>query len=273
MRVAALQMVSTPNVHRNLDTAATLLRQASERGAALAVLPEYFCLMGQRDTDKLSIAESPGDGPVQRALAGLARELGLWIVGGTLPLQVAGHPDRVTNSCLTFSPDGQCCARYDKVHLFAFDNGRERYDESRVLRAGQEAVKLSLEAAAERWNLGFSVCYDLRFPELYRRLGQLEGGCDVVCVPSAFTYTTGQAHWELLLRARAIENQCFVIAAAQGGLHENGRTTWGHSMLIDPWGQVLAQCPQGEAVVLADLDHRRLEQVRTQLPALRHRVW
>jgi predicted amidohydrolase len=273
MRVAALQMVSTPDLHRNLDSAEALLRQAADGGAALAVLPEYFCLMGHRDTDKLSMAERPGDGPVQRRLAGLASELRMWIVGGTLPLEVAGSPGRVTNSCLTFSPDGQCCARYDKVHLFAFDNGRERYDESRILRAGDEAVGLTLEAAGRAWNLGFSVCYDLRFPELYRRLGQLEGGCDVVCVPSAFTHTTGQAHWELLLRARAIENQCFVIAAAQGGLHENGRATWGHSMVIDPWGLVLAQCPQGEAVVLADLDHGRLEQVRKQLPALQHRVW
>jgi nitrilase len=169
------------------------------------------------------------------------------------------------NSCLVFSPDGRVAARYDKMHLFAFDNGREQYDEGRVLEAGGELVALQ----AGHLRVGLSVCYDLRFPELYRAL--MRPPCDLITVPSAFTYTTGQAHWELLLRARAVENQCYVLAAAQGGTHENGRRTWGHSVLIDPWGEVVAVQAEGEAVVLGDIDEQRLASVREQLPALAHR--
>lgn len=278
MRVSAIQMVSTPDVARNLQAAQDLLRRAAADGVQLAVLPEYFCLMGLRDTDKLAIAEADGQGVIQAQLSALARELKLWIVGGTLPLRVAGDSDRVTNSCLVFAPDGERKARYDKVHLFAFDNGRERYDESRVLVAGQEAVAFELGVGPEGgastpWKVGLSVCYDLRFPELYRRLGSRDKACDLMCVPSAFTHTTGQAHWELLLRARAVENQCFVIASAQGGVHENGRRTWGHSMVVDPWGQVLAVQPQGEGLVTVDLSAQRLAEVRMQLPALQHKVF
>jgi nitrilase len=264
MKIAALQMVSTPEVARNLDAAARLIAQAAGAGAQLVALPEYFCLMGRRDDDKLGIAEAPGEGPIQRFLADQARQHGLWIVGGTLPLRT-GSAARVTNSNLVFAPDGSLAARYDKMHLFAFDNGREQYDEGRVLQAGGEPV--ALQAGPLR--VGLSVCYDLRFPELYRAL--MQPPCDLLCVPSAFTYTTGQAHWELLLRARAVENQCFVIAPAQGGTHENGRRTWGHSMIVDPWGEVLALQAEGDAVVLAEVDAQRLAAVRTQLPALRHR--
>jgi predicted amidohydrolase len=264
MKIAALQMVSTPEVARNLDAAARLISQAAAAAAQLVALPEYFCLMGRRDDDKLGIAEVPGDGPIQRFLSGQARQHGLWIVGGTLPLRT-GHAARVTNSSLVFAPDGGLAARYDKMHLFAFDNGREQYDEGRVLQAGSEPM--ALQAGPLR--VGLSVCYDLRFPELYRAL--MQPPCDLLCVPSAFTYTTGQAHWELLLRARAVENQCVVLAPAQGGHHENGRRTWGHSMIVDPWGEVLALQAEGEGVVLASVDAQRLEAVRTQLPALRHR--
>jgi deaminated glutathione amidase len=262
MKIAALQTVATPDVERNLETAARLIGEAARQGAQIAALPEYFCLMGQRDTDKLAIAEAPGDGPIQRFLSTQAREHGLWLIGGTLPMRAA-TPERVRNACCVFAPDGALAARYDKMHLFRFDNGRESYDEARVLEAGSEPV--ALQAGPVR--VGLSICYDLRFPELYRALGV----CDLLSVPAAFTHTTGQAHWELLLRARAVENQCYVLAAAQGGMHENGRRTWGHSMVVDPWGEVIAVRPQGEGVVIASIDPERLKAVRRQLPALEHR--
>jgi len=257
-------MVSTPDVTRNLQAAARLIAQAADAGARLALLPEYFCLMGRRDSDKFDIAEAPGDGPIQRFLSEQARQHRLWLLGGTLPLREAGAA-LLRNSCLAFAPDGRLAARYDKMHLFAFDNGRERYDEGRVLQPGTELVALQTDAL----RIGLSVCYDLRFPELYRAL--MQPPCDLITVPSAFTFTTGQAHWELLLRARAVENQCYVLAAAQGGTHENGRRTWGHSLLIDPWGEVLAVRAEGEGVVLGELDTERLARVRVQLPALAHR--
>ena len=263
MKIAAVQMVSTPDVARNLAAAGRLVAEAAEAGAALVALPEYFCLMGRRDTDKLAVAETLGEGPIQRFLADAARSHGVWLVGGTMPIRVPGVADRVRNTCLVFAPDGTRAARYDKIHLFAFDNGREQYDEGRVLEAGSEPV--AFMAGAHR--VGLSVCYDLRFPELYRHLLP----CDLICVPSAFTYTTGHAHWELLLRARAVENQCVVLAPAQGGTHESGRRTWGHSMVVGPWGEVLAQREEGEGVVLAEIDAVRLAQVRLQLPALKHR--
>ena len=264
MRIAALQMVSTPDVARNLDAARRLLAEAANGGAALAALPEYFCLLGHTDTDKLGVAEAPGDGPIQAMLSAAAREHALWVVGGTLPMRIDGDPTRVRNACCVFAPDGRLAARYDKIHLFGFDNGRERYDESRVLEPGSAVVALDL--APHPLRLGLSVCYDLRFPELYRRLG-----AELIAVPSAFTHTTGQAHWELLLRARAVENQAYVIAPAQGGRHENGRRTWGHSMIVDPWGEILAVQAEGEGVVAAELDPARLTEVRRQLPALAHR--
>jgi len=266
MKVAAIQMVSGTQLEHNLARARALLGQARAQGAELAALPEYFCLMGQREDDKLAFAEAPGNGPIQQMLSDTARELGLWIVGGTLPL-VADAPGHVRNTCFVFAPDGAEVARYDKIHLFRFDNGREQYDEGRVIEAGSAPV--GCEAAGLR--VGLSVCYDLRFPELYRQLGA-EHACDLISVPAAFTYTTGEKHWELLLRARAVENQSYVIAAAQGGRHENGRRTWGHSMIVDPWGEVLASLAEGEGVVMAELDRARLAQVRRQLPALAHRV-
>jgi len=264
MKIAALQMVSTPERDRNLDIARRLIGEAAAAGAQLVALPEYFCLMGRRDDDKLAIAESPGDGPIQAMLAAAAREHRLWVVGGTLPLRGADAAHAL-NTCLVFGPDGQPAARYDKIHLFAFDNGREHYDEGRTLNAGTQPV--ALQAGPVR--VGLSICYDLRFPELYRSL--MHPPCDLIVVPAAFTHTTGQAHWELLLRARAVENQSYVLAAAQGGTHENGRRTWGHSMVIDPWGEILACRPEGEGVVMAELDAARIAQVRMQLPALAHR--
>jgi deaminated glutathione amidase len=281
MKIAALQMVSSPDWARNRDAAARLVAEAAAEGAELVALPEYFCLMGHKDTDKLDIAEAQADahadsansgGPIQRFLADMAREHRLWLVGGTLPVAVRtgpGEPPRVLNRCCVFAPDGTRAAHYDKMHLFAYDNGREAYDEGRVLRAGNTPV--ALQAGGLR--VGLSICYDLRFPELYRALNSTPGQppCDLLVVPAAFTHTTGRAHWELLLRARAVENQCYVLAPAQGGVHENGRRTWGHSMVVDPWGEVLAVRPEGEGVVLAELDVARIAQVRAQLPALAHR--
>jgi deaminated glutathione amidase len=267
LTIAALQTVATPDVARNLASAGRLVAQAAQGGARLVALPEYFCFMGQRDEDKLALAETPGAGPIQDWLRDTARRHGVWIVGGTLPLRVAGDEQRASNACCVASPEGVLAARYDKVHLFHYDNGRERYDESRVLARGQAPV--AFDAAG--WRVGLSVCYDLRFPELYRRL--MQPPCDLIAVPAAFTHTTGQAHWEILLRARAIENQCYVLAPAQGGVHENGRRTWGHSLIVDPWGVVLGcRKDDGEGMVLAQLDRQRLRQVRQQLPALQHRV-
>ncbi len=268
MKIAALQTVSGTSLPANLERAGDLLRQAAAAGAELAVLPEYFCHMGHRDSDKLGLREADGQGTVQDFLAAAARANGLWIVGGTLPL-VAGDDARVRNTSLAFAPDGTRVARYDKIHLFKFDNGREAYDESRVIEGGAAPRSFELQSRdGERWTVGLSVCYDLRFPELYRALG-----AELLLVPSAFTYTTGQAHWELLLRARAVENLAYVCAPAQGGRHENGRRTWGQSMVVDPWGEVLAQrAEEGEGVVVADITKERLAQVRRQLPALGHRV-
>jgi len=269
MKIAALQTVSGSQLPANLDTAYGLLAEAARAGAELAVLPEYFCLMGQRDADKLAVREAFGQGQVQSFLAATARELGLWIVGGTLPL-VADSPQHVRNTSLAFSPQGECVARYDKIHLFCYDNGRgEQYDESRVIEAGGAPQAFTLPSRdGQAWRVGLSVCYDLRFPELYRALQ-----ADLLLVPSAFTHGTGQAHWEILLRARAIENLAYVAAPAQGGRHDNGRRTWGHSMVVDPWGAVLAQREEeGAGVVVAQLAWERLQQVRAQLPALQHRV-
>jgi deaminated glutathione amidase len=270
MKIAAIQMVSTAQVNDNLRQAGELLQQAADQGAELAVLPEYFCLIGQHDADKLAIQEAFGSGPIQQFLADTARRLKLWIVGGTLPLTGAGD-GKVFNSSLAFDAQGACVARYDKMHLFRFDNGRESYDESRVLERGHTPTRFALPSRdGHTWQVGMSVCYDLRFAELYR--GYASAGVDLLLVPAAFTHTTGRAHWEVLLRARAIENLAYVVAAAQGGVHPNGRQTWGQSIAIDPWGHVLAQQLQGAGVVLADLDALALQQWRSQLPALQHRV-
>ena len=270
MKVAAIQMVSTPDVPTNLEVARQLLKQAAAAGAELAVLPEYFCLLGRKDTDKLAFSEQPGHGPLQDFLSRCAQDFKLWIAGGTIPMR-SSQPGKVYNTTLVFNPLGHCAARYDKMHLFCFDNGSESYDESRVLTPGKTPTTFDLPSSdGHTWRVGLSICYDLRFPELYRALAQ--AGADLLLVPSAFTFTTGQAHWEVLLRARAIENLACVLAAAQGGLHENGRRTWGHSMVIDSWGRVLSQLVDGPGVVLADIDKAQLSAQRQQLPALGHRI-
>jgi nitrilase len=262
-RIAAIQMVSTPDVESNIASARRLVTDAARKDAGLVLLPEYWPILGMHESDKLAVAEQPGSGPIQDAMAALARELGIWLIGGTLPL-VAPAPGKVLNTLLAYNPDGKAVARYDKIHLFGFTRGEESYDESRTIVAGNEVR--TLETPFGR--VGLSVCYDLRFPELYRAMG----ACSLIVVPSAFTYTTGKAHWEILLRARAIENQCYVLAAAQGGVHPNGRRTWGHSMLVDPWGEVRAVLPEGEGVVIGEFTPERIDAVRGNLPALRHRI-
>jgi len=267
-RVAAVQMVSTARVDANLMAAEQLIAEAAATGAKLVALPEYFCLMGLKDTDKVAVRESFGRGPIQEFLAAQARLHRIWLVGGTLPLDAA-QPDRVLNTTLVFDPQGERIARYDKVHLFRFTRGAESYDEAATIAAGAQVATFDwTPAAGPPLKVGLSICYDLRFPELYRAMGRP----DLILVPAAFTATTGRAHWEVLLRARAIENLAYVLAPAQGGRHENGRATFGHSMLIDPWGEVIANRPDGPGVVFGDLDPQVIARCRSSLPALSHRV-
>ena len=261
-KVAALQMVSTPRVAENIDTAAALIAQAAMLGAKLVVLPEYFGILGMKDTDKVAVRESDGSGPLQDFLAAVAARHGVWVVGGSVPLS-CDEPGKVLNTTLVYDDKGRRVARYDKIHLFGFESGTERYQESATIVPGSTPVALDTPFG----RLGLSICYDLRFPELYRALA-----ADIIVVPAAFTATTGRAHWELLLRARAVENLAWVIAAAQGGRHENGRETWGQSMVIDPWGNVLACQAKGAGIVIAQIDPAFQQKMRASLPALGHRV-
>ena len=268
IRVAAVQMVSKPDVATNLREASALIAEAAARGARLVALPEYFCLMG-RDTDKVAVRENDGHGPIQDFLAETAARHRIWLAGGTVPL-AAPQPDRVMNSVLVYGPDGARVARYDKIHLFAFATGDESYDEAKTITPGRAVRSFEMAPAdGPTLKVGLSVCYDLRFPELYRSLGQP----DLILVPAAFTATTGRAHWLTLLRARAIENLCYVLAPAQGGRHDNGRATYGHSVLFDPWGETVAQIEEGPGVIVGDVDLERIARVRASLPALAHRVF
>jgi predicted amidohydrolase len=262
-RMAAIQMVSGPVVEDNLRAAEKLLAQASESGAQLAALPEFFPIMGIRETDKVKVSEPFGRGPIQEFLADCARRLGIWIVGGSVPL-VATAPDKVRNSCLVYDARGALVARYDKIHLFGFDNGRERYVEANTIEPGERVVTLDSPFG----RIGLSVCYDLRFPELYRQMGSV----DLILAPSAFTATTGKAHWETLVRARAVENLAYFLAPAQGGVHASGRQTHGDTMIVDPWGAVLDRVRAGPGVAVAEVDLARVQEVRAALPALTHRV-
>jgi predicted amidohydrolase len=261
-RVAAIQMISTPSIEENIATARRLIADAAQQGAQLVLLPEYWAAMGMQETDKLGYAEQVDVGPIQAFMAATAREHQIWLIGGTLPL-AAQVADKVLNTMMVYNPAGERVQRYDKIHLFSFTKGEESYDEARTIVDGHDVTTFE----APFGKVGLSVCYDLRFPELYRAMGD----CTLIVVPAAFTYTTGKAHWEILLRARAIENQCYVLAAAQGGRHKNGRTTWGHSMLIDPWGEVKTVLPEGEGLVIGDIEPHYLSGVRENLPALKHR--
>jgi nitrilase len=261
-KVAAVQMVSTPNVEENFATAQRLVGEAAQHGARLVLLPEYWSIMGMREADKIAHAENEQGGPIQQFMSDIAREYCIWLIGGTLPM-AAPDDGKVLNTTLVYDPSGMQVCRYDKIHLFSFTKGEESYDEARTIVHGKNIVGFD----APFGKVGLSVCYDLRFPELYRALGD----CALVVMPAAFTYTTGKAHWEILLRARAVENQCYVLASAQGGHHPNGRRTWGHSMLVDPWGEVKAVLPEGEGVIVGDIDTSHMQRVRESLPALKHR--
>jgi nitrilase len=262
VKVAAVQMVSTPDVAQNIVTAGRLIKQAAQQGAQLVLLPEYWQIIGMHDKDKIAHAEEVGAGPIQSFMSEAARENKIWLIGGTMPV-VAPIDGKVFNKTMVYDPQGRNIADYNKIHLFSFSKGAESYDESRTLVQGEQVSTFETPFG----KVGLSVCYDLRFPELYRAMGD----CTLIVVPAAFTYTTGQAHWEILLRARAIENQCYVLASAQGGVHPNGRRTWGHSMLIDPWGEIKAVLPEGEGVVVGEIEPSRLQSVRESLPALKHR--
>ena len=268
-RAAVVQMTSAADVAANLQAVRQLLRRAHEQGAQLAALPENFALMGRKETDKLAVAEQEGSGPIQDCLSECARELEMWVIGGTLPLAVPDQPDKVAAASLVFDATGKQVARYDKIHLFDVDlpQREERYRESATIARGAAPRVVSTPLG----ELGMAVCYDVRFPELFR---ELQGrGAQLLSVPSAFTVPTGRAHWDVLLRARAIENLCYLLAPAQSGKHENGRETWGHSAIIDPWGEILAcVTEEGPGVAVAEIDLMHQQQLRQRFPALSHRL-
>ncbi len=263
VKVAGIQMASSPQVASNLTEAERLITLAAEQGAKIVVLPEYFCIMGAKDIDKVHVREKLGDGPIQRFLSKMAKEHKIWLIGGTVPI-TSNFPNKVRNSCLVYNDKGVQVARYDKIHLFGLDLGTEHYHEENTIESGNEVVVVDTPYG----KIGLSVCYDLRFPELYRAMGQV----DMIVIPSAFTETTGKAHWEPLIRARAIENLCYVIAPAQGGYHLSGRETHGNSMIVDPWGVVLDRLPRGSGIVLANINRDYQKSLRQSLPALKHRT-
>ncbi len=265
-KCAAIQMASSPNVDANLIEAERLISEAAAKGAELVVLPENFAIMGLTEFDKLDHVEIEGEGPIQEFLAGVARRHSVWLVAGTIPLE-ATDKNKIRACCMVFDDSGNRVARYDKIHLFDAEvpGTNEQYRESDTIEAGDDA--LVFETPFGR--LGVAICYDLRFPELFRQM--LNSGIDIIALPAAFTQETGAAHWEVLVRARAVENLCYVIAANQGGFHINGRQTFGHSMIVDPWGRILAQRPTGAGFVCAKIDSAMLERVRGSFPVLEHR--
>jgi len=259
-------MASSPNVGANLLAAERLIEQAVSQRARLVVLPENFALMGKSETDKVSERESDSGGPIQAFLAEQAARHGIWLVGGTIPL-VANDENKIRATCLVFDEKGNQVARYDKIHLFDVElvDSDEQYTESETIEPGDQVVVIDSPFG----RMGIAVCYDLRFPELFRQ--QLEAGMEILVIPSAFTAITGRAHWDVLVRARAIENQCYVIAPNQGGYHLNGRETYGHSMIVDPWGTVLNSLAHGPGVVCADVELGRLNTARRNFPSIEHR--
>lgn len=263
VKIAGIQMASGPNVSANLSEAERLIEIAVNQGAKLVTLPEYFAIMGMKDTDKVAAREKEGSGPIQRFLSRMAKKHQIWLIGGSVPME-ASTPDKVRNSCLVYDPSGKQVARYDKIHLFGLNLGSEHYHEEATIEPGDKVVVLDTPLG----KIGLSICYDLRFPELYRAMGEV----DLIVVPAAFTDTTGKAHWETLIRARAIENLCYVLAPAQGGYHISGRETHGNSMIVDPWGVVLDRLPRGSGVVIAGINPAYQASLRKSLPALKHRT-
>jgi nitrilase len=262
-RVAAIQMASGPHVMANLQEAGRLIELAAATGARIVALPEYFPIMGMKETDKVAARERDGSGPIQQFLSEQAKRHRIWIVGGSIPLE-ASVPDKVRNACLVYNQAGERVARYDKIHLFGFEMGAEKYSEERTIEPGSKVVTVD----SPYGRIGISICYDLRFPELYRAMGEV----DLIMLPSAFTETTGKAHWEPLVRARAIENLAYVVAPAQGGYHVNGRETHGHTMIVDPWGVVLDRLSRGSGVVVAGVNPTYQAKIRRSLPALTHKT-
>jgi predicted amidohydrolase len=262
-RMAGVQMASGPNVAANLNEAGRLIEIAAKQGARLIALPEYFAIMGMRPADKVKFREKDGDGPIQRFLADTARKHGVWLVGCSVPM-AAPSEGKIYNSCQLYDDSGELVARYDKIHLFNLDLGNERFAEEGTLEAGKQVRVVDSPFG----RIGLSVCYDLRFPELYRAMKDVE----IIVVPAAFTETTGRAHWEPLVRARAIENLAYVLAPAQGGYHLSGRETHGDSMVVDPWGTVLDRLPRGSGVVVGSVNPAYQASLRKSLPALTHRV-
>ena len=263
VKVAAVQMASSPHVSSNLVEAKRLIDIAVEQGAKIVVLPEYFCIMGTKDSDKVNVREKVGDGPIQRLLSKMAKEHKIWLIGGSVPL-ISNYPGKVRNSCLVYDDKGTQVARYDKIHLFGLDLGTEHYHEENTIEPGDQIVVVDTPYG----KIGLSICYDLRFPELYRAMGEV----DMIVVPAAFTETTGKAHWETLVRARAIENLCYVVASAQGGYHLSGRETHGNSMIVDPWGVILDRLPRGSGIVIANINPKYQQSLRASLPALKHKT-
>ena len=262
-RVAAIQMASGPSVAANLSEAERLIGMAADQGAKLVVLPEFFAIMGKKESDKVAVRETEGKGPIQKFLSAMAKKHKIWIVGGSVPLE-ASVPSKVRNSCLVYDDKGKLAARYDKIHLFGMDLGNERFREDKTIEPGDQVVVVETPFG----RVGLSICYDLRFPELYRAMGDV----DIIVIPSAFTETTGKAHWETLVRARAIENLAYVVASAQGGYHLSGRETHGNSMIVDPWGVILDRLPRGSGVVIANINPAYQASLRKSLPALTHRT-
>jgi nitrilase len=263
VKVAAIQMASGPHVASNLNEAERLIALAVQQGAKLVVLPEYFAIMGLQEIDKVNVREKEGTGPIQNFLSKMAKKHKIWLIGGSIPLE-SHYLNKVFNSCLVYDDHGKQVARYDKIHLFGLDLGTEHYHEENTIVHG-DSVKV---VDTPFGKIGLSICYDLRFPELYRAMGQV----DILVVPSAFTETTGKAHWETLIRARAIENLCYVIAPAQGGYHLSGRETHGNSMIVDPWGVILDRLPRGSGIVVANINPQYQQSLRKSLPALSHRT-
>jgi nitrilase len=263
IKIAAIQMASGPYVSANLSEAERLIEVAANQGAKLVVLPEYFAIMGLKEIDKVAVREQEGKGPIQSFLSKMAKKHGVWLIGGSVPL-VSNFPNKVRNSCLVYNDQGIQVARYDKIHLFGLDLGNEHYHEENTIESG-DAIKV---VDTPFGKIGLSICYDLRFPELYRAMGEV----NIIVVPAAFTDTTGKAHWETLIRARAIENLSYVIAPAQGGYHLSGRETHGNSMIVDPWGVILDRLPRGSGVVIAAMNPQYQTSLRKSLPALKHRT-
>ncbi|MBK1694995.1 acyltransferase [Chromatium weissei] len=265
-KLSAVQMATGPNVNANLCEAERLIKEAVDNGAKLVVLPENFAFMGQHDQDQLAQREIDGEGPLQTFLSRIAKQQRIWLVGGTIPM-TAQNANKVRAACLVYNDQGERVGRYDKIHLFdvTLPGADERYHESATVEAGDQVMVIDSPFG----RLGVVVCYDLRFPELFRTL--LNAGVEVLAIPASFTAITGKAHWETLVRARAIENLAYVVAAAQGGFHLNGRETHGHSMIVDPWGTVLAQVPRGRGVICCAIDREFQDSVRRNFPTIHHR--